>query len=507
MNIKIIGITIVVVIAMLTGLFFTGNLPGLGILDNGTTTKPYDRSGIFGNRYSELIGPNGRKGFICSYIAAQNSEEIVAHGSLSIDTWSLAMADKYEYRVYLKKDSSSKYELVSAPGTATSPFISNANPGEIGVGTIAIGGTIQCKDYSFSIIGSSYSNGAVKVELLAHIKDNIIDPYDWWVVSSDEAYLYSGWGGLYLPKDTNGTYKSTFEIGEHVKINVQTSYGAYIGENTWRVTLQTPMSNGGTVYKTQDYGNNVNTYFEFDVTQDMFILGGDNDWTLQIYNTLVPKGTLHIDTIDFRAKAPSDVTFSSLNSQYQTGTAITCTLSAVVNPTTQLSISKFKVAIIYGTYDVLLPSDPLSQQWILPWSDVVASGNSATVTFTPKSQSYVTIHAKAYDTDGRASLHTKTMTTWAYSTAPANEDQIDDQTGTHDYGGGHTNDWFPWDPGQQDPTNWLGLIIKIIIVIAIFIGCIIAGVFLPIPIYGKAAVIIIGIIVAILYYMYAPLLL
>jgi hypothetical protein len=178
-----------------------------------------------------------------------------------------------------------------------------------------------------------------------------------------------------------------------------------------------------------------------------------------------------------------------------------------VNTGTQLPIDHFKVAIIYGTNDVLLPSDPLSNQWLLPWSDVIASGNSATITFTPKSQSYVTIHAKAYDTDGRASLHTRTSTVWAYSTAPAVEDQIDDQTGEDYYGGGHTNNWFPFDPGQQDPTNWIGMVLKIIIVIVIFIGSILAGVFLPVPVYGKAAIIIAGIIIAVLYFMYAPLLL
>ena len=422
------------------------------------------------------------------------------------------MADKYAYKVYLKKDITSKYELVSAPGTATSSFIDNANPGEINVGTIAIGGTIQCKDYSFSIIGNAYSNGAVKIELLAHTKDNIIDPWDWWVVSSDEAYLSQGWGSLTRPLDNKSLPRSTFEIGEHVKIGVETAYGAYVvddtgSKNTWRVVLHYPASKGGGDYLTKSYPDNAKSFFEFDVTPSMFIIGGDNTWTVEIYNTLIPKGQLPLYTIDFLAKAPSDVTFSSLNTQYKTGDSISCTLSASVNSAIQLPISKFKISVIYGTNDVLLPSDPFDSQWLLPITDVAASGNKATITFTPKQQSYVTVRAVAIDTEGRTSLHITTTSIWAYATAPANEDQIDDNTGPgYDYGG-KTNPWFPWDPGQQDPTNWLGLIIKIIIVIAIFIGCILAGVFLPVPIYGKAAIIIIGIIVAILYYMYAPLLL
>jgi len=501
------GVVVVVVVLVLSGLFYTGNLPGLNLLDDGTDTKTYTTQGVHGAVGYELIGPNNRKGFICSYIAAQNSEDIVCQGKAQIDFGSLGSVDKYAYKVYLKKNAYSSYELVSAPGIPTSSFISNANPGEIPSSTcISYQNVEYLPTYSFNVIGSSYSNGAVKIEIWGHVAGFPYISWTWAKITSDEAYLFSGWGGLYLPKDANGTYQSTFEIGEHVKINVQTSYGAYIGDNTWRVTLQTPSSAGGTVYKTQDYGNNVNTYFEFDVTQAMYAIG-DNDWTLQIYNTLVPKGTLHIDTIDFRAKAPSDVSFSQLNTQYKVGNSISCTLSATVNSGTQLPISKFKVAIIYGTYKVLLPSDPLSQQWLLQWSDVTASGNKATITFTPKYQSYVTIHAKAYDSDGRASLHTMTDTIWVYSTTPAVEDQIKDEVGVHVYGGGSTNPWFPWDPGQQDPSNWLGLIIKIIITIIIFICFLVVGIKVPLPFapYSKIIVILLGALFAYLYYALAPL--
>lgn len=511
-NVWITGVVIaVVIIGVLSGLFYTGHL-GLSVLDNGTTTKVYDRSGIFGNRYSELIGPNSRTAFICSYISTAQSETIVAHGTLSIDTFSTAGAAKYCYKVYLKKDSFSSYELVSAPEITTSSFISQANPGILGFGSLTLGGTVQLKDYSFEVMGPSYSNGAVKVELCVYMQANMFDSFKWWVASSDEAYLYSGWGGLYLPKDANGThYKSTFEIGEHVKIEVKTSYGAVTAangtENTWRVTLQKPMSQGGSVYKSQDYGNNVDTFFEFDVTSDMFMLGGDNHWTLQIYNVLVPKGTLQVNTIDFAAKAPGIVTFSGFSGddQYKVGSQVTCKLSAVPN-SGQLPITKFHVCIIYGNNNVLLPSDPLDKLWILPWTDITdISSSSATLSFTPKHQSFVTVHAVAVDSQGRSSITENTHTIWVYDSVPASSGQLGDNTGTHEYGGGSTNTGFQFNPGTADMQDWIGFLLKIIIMLVIIIVVILAGWFLPVPVYGKAIIIIVGIVIAILYFLYAPL--
>jgi hypothetical protein len=497
------GIVIVVVVLVLSGLFYTGYLPGLDLLDNGEhgeVTKTFTYQGVHGATGYELIGPNNRKGFICSYISTAYSEDIVCQGKVQIDSGSLGHVDKYAYKVYLKKNGYSSYEKVSAPEIATSSFISNANPGEIPTSTIMSEQNIEYLPvYSFSVLGGSYSNGAVKVELWGNVAGYFgIGPHEWKMIASDAAYLYSGWGSLTLPKDTNGVPKDTFEIGEHVKIGVQTSYGAYLTDaqgstKTWSVVLHKPAMYGGAPYKTEYYESNANTFFEFDVTADMFVLGGDNTWTIEIFNTLISKGQLPTYTIDFAANAPGDVTFSPLNSQYKVDTAVNCRMTAA-GP-----ITKFKVCIIYGTYDVLFPSDPFSQQWLLPWTDIPASGNTATVTFTPKYQSYVTVFAKACDADGRTSLRTWTNAIWAYDTTPAVEDQIKEYVGIHVYGGGHTNPWFPHDPGQQDPFDW-----KLIVAIVILIIFILVGIFAPLPLYGKVVVVIVGVVIAVLYYLYAP---
>jgi hypothetical protein len=269
------------------------------------------------------------------------------------------------------------------------------------------------------------------------------------------------------------------------------------------------MSQGGTVFKTQDYGNNVNTWFEFDVTADMFMIGGDNTWTMQIYNALAPKGTLNVYTIDFAAKAPSIVSFSGFSGddQYKVGSTVSCKLSATPG-TGQLPIAKFKVCIIYGNYDVLMPSDPLDQLWLLPWTDVTQiSSSSATLSFTPKHQSWVTVHAVAVDSEGRTSITENTHTIWVYNDVPASDDQLGDDTGDHEYGGGSTNPGWQFDPGTADMQDWLGYILKIIIALAIIIVTILCAVFVPVPLYGKAIIILVGVVIAILYFMYAPLLL
>jgi len=501
-------IIIAVIVVLLGAGLFLSTQP-LSLIQVNTTTQSREVGGISGNPTTELIP---RKGFICSYISTEFSERITAEGEIAIDTWATGALDGARYIVYLKKDVFSPWEIVSDSGvkeyTYRNDLISASNPGDVSGSGLHIGGTLFCSPYDFEIRGNDYANGAVKVELMGHINENLLEVWkgaEWRMIASDEAYLYSGWGGLYLPTDEDGRPRSTFEIGEHVKIRVKTAYGAMVTSDegkTWRIVLRDP---NGNVYQQEDYGDNADTYFEFDVTKNMWVLGGDNEWQLEIFNTLVPKGTLSIDTIDFLANAPSDITFSA-SDQVKVGDPINIELTATINPDTQVEIDYFRTSAIYGTSTVLLPSDPLDNQWIFPPTEVTPSQSGNKYTYNlkliPEHRSYVTIHAKAVDVEGRSSLHTKTFTFWAYDDVPADDDDIDEETGENDYGGGHTNPWYP--PVEPDPYvvnlprfNLIGFIVAIAIV-----GIFVVIALLPqIPFPYKAVVIVAGVIIAVVVYL------
>lgn len=518
-------IIIILVIAALIGvIFFSGIIPGLDILDgSGTTTTRSEVGGIAGRGGYELIGPLNRKGFIISYKADGFSESITLTGSVDIGALALGRMNSISYLVYGKKNAASTWEILSQPGT-TSKYISNPNPGEV-VAQWDSGRVTICPSYSFSIVGNTYH--AIKAIFRGFIDPNTLNPFDGNFKQCnlliDEAYLYEGWGGLYLPKDADGRPRSTFEIGETVNIGVKTTYGGYtvgVGGNTWRVAMIRPADQGGAEYKHQDYGDNANSYFTFTVTADMVKLDGtsNNRYTIEIYNTLVPQGTLFVNTIDFLAKAPSDVTFSG-NIQYKVGDTVSIKLSATRNKQTQLAIKYFEVSVFYGPHDVLLPSDPTSPEWIINTMDVPAVSSdgttyTATVSFIPTKESFVTIHGKAYDPNGRASLHTKYFTMWIYHGYPVPDDTIDDNTGQGDYAGGHTNPWIPWEPvgnwGDRSTYDEYVYLIVAIAVLAIFI--MLAG-FLP---FGKVkrfaffknygiivriVIVIIGVVLAVLIYL------
>lgn len=484
-NLLIIGaVAAIIVIAA-----FAGMLPGLSLFDNGTTTIHRESAGIRGTPGHELLDA---KGYICSYMNDGLSQKIVVSGSLSCDSGSMAYAAVYRYRVYLKENAWSAYELVSEPGT-TSKYISAANPGEkncgIGPAPSYPTGPLELAPYTFQIVGDKYASGAIKVTLDVYMDSHWINPFDsyyWYTMSIDEAYLYEGYGSLTLPTGIEDGVErpyDTFEIGQEVKIRVETAGGggSTSGYN-WRVTLNEPYGgtiddpdDGGGVVKEQFYQDDTISYFTFTVTEEMArkSMLSDSPYTVRIWNTLIPKGSLYIDFIDFIAKAPGTVLLNGPR-QSKINTVATVDMSSTVNTDTQAPIDYFRVSVIYGTNDVLLPSSPTSQNWLLHTTNVAAiySGGTyvASVDFIPTKSSYVTLHAKAFDTAGRGSPRTTTWTLWAYTTNPAPDDTIDSQVGYSDYSGGHTDPWLPWDPGSG---NWEDLTILLSpylgMVIAIFI--------------------------------------
>lgn len=494
-KIIIIGLVIVLLFA---GAFFSGIIP-LDITGLNTQTDNKEYGGIHG--VGELMGPNQRKGYIISYIHDGLSETIVCQGKITADTWAWGQANGFYYKVYGMKNSGSGWDVLSQPGE-TSQYISTQNPGVIEITGINVGGThVVEESYSFEIVGNEYA--AIKTELHMSCKNaaNPFDPYKWRLIQQDEAYLYEGWGGLYLPKDDDGRPRSTFEIGETVNIDVETTYGGQtVGEDgkTWRVALIEPSDQGGSEVKHQDYGDNARSTFSFTVTKDMFSTQSTNRYRIEIYNTLLPKGTLNVNTIDILAKAPSDVMFSNAPTRVEVGDEVSITLSASVNFETQLPIDSFEVSVIYGTSNVLLPTDPSHSRWIIQTTDITASNNQVVLRFTPEKESYVTVHSKAYDSEGRSSVHTKTWTLYAYEGNPPPEDQTDPETGEDEYGGGHYEGWLPWDPSGNWESIFDDTIVYALLSVILALVFVVIAVLVPMPPYGKVLIVVLGVVLAVI---------
>ena len=524
----IIILVVAVVLLLIVG-FFTGIIPGLQLFDNGTNTVSITVEEIVGNKNYELLGPQDKKGYILSWKDDGFSESITVRGKIESKTgeptlWGIA-SSKYMYKVYLKKDSWSSYELISQPGS-TSRYINNPNPGKVNCGNTNFFGFQE--QYEFNIVGNDYAGGAIKAELWFYYDKTIWDGdgYKWYKIASDEAYLYSGYGELILPRgiddeDVQRPY-DTFEIGQTVKIGVGTGKGGHGGDNHWRVTLNAPYGGVdslddldgdnpekyGTVIKEKYYPDDCdssNTFFTFTVTEDMARRSMESEYpfTVRIWNTLLPKGTLNVDFVDFVAKCPSDVTFSGDNGQFEVDKYVTVQMTADVNSGTQAEIDYIRCSVVYGTADTLLPSSQTSDRWIVYTTNLGGADKTGctlpqSITFKAEKASYVTVFAKAFDIEGRGSPGTYTRQMYAWKDSEPPDDTTD--TGDDYYGGGHTEDWLPWDPSGG---NWelvdndgsASTLLKIILSIVLIAMFAVIVYFFPIPggIYGKMLLMMLGV--------------
>jgi len=152
----------------------------------------------------------------------------------------------------------------------------------------------------------------------------------------------------------------------------------------------------------------------------------------------------------------------------------------------------------------LLPSDPGSDLWIIPTHDIynveyINGKYKAVFTFTPQRTGYVTIHSKAYDSEGRASKHTKVYTILVYPRdKPAPPDE---ETGETYYRGGKVSQWIDW-MGEKSRSPLTGeerahinfiYLLAAIFIVSLFTLC---ALFLPIPLHFKTVVIFIGVLLA-----------
>jgi hypothetical protein len=536
-------VAIIAVIALVFSLFFFNLMPSLSLFTNSTTTVSNLCGDIRGNARSELLDS---KGYILSYKTGGFSEKIIVTGQLQVmegkgcSHW--GPVEKAKYLIYLKKNSYSSYALLSEPGK-TSKYFSSENLGEFSVQT-----SVGCyagmdgkprddgyqTSYNFNLVGNDYANGAIMAQLWVYMDETPWDTKgrEWYLLASDEAYLYSGYGGLKLPVGIEDGIEypySTFEIGQTVKIGVETAKGGHsLDEKNWRVTLNAPYSGaisdpdaGGGVVVEQYFPDDCdfsNSFFEFVVTKEMAqkSMNSPYPYTVRIWNTLLPLGTLQIDFVDFIKLCPGIVTFEG-PIKVKVGDYATIKINAAVNSETQAVIDYIRIAAIYGASDVLLPSDLTSQNWILHTTNAGEADKKVctlpvTISFIVNQEGFVTVHAKAFDVQGRCSRSTNTYTfsSWLPQSEGGHgeppDDAIKEYVGDHLYGGGHTDPWTPWDPSEG---NWedksplyridmTGIIIAIaIIVVFLILALLIPG----LNSFLRISIIIIGIAIAIIQYL------
>jgi len=524
---KKIAVGVILVVAIVVAAYFVGVIPGLNILgDEGYETQSIWYGCYQGNPNSELLLPQNRKGYIVSYrddLVSGLSENMMVAGDYKAQAgWQYL--DKYKYVLKYKSTPTSNWDVISDVGNGnTVDWVVWDTPNGENPGKLApyhgLPGDRNCKAYAFNLRG--LHEGAIRAELWGYFDPNNVNPFDTWVwkmMSSDQALLFSGECGMWLPKRPDGGYQSTFEIGEDVKIKVETGVGApdidvdaRSGEKTWELHLLKP---DGNEYTGQNFPRQLTDHFQgdvvFTVSSDMWQLGETNRWMLKLYNVMWSKGSLEISTIDFRAKRPSAPTMlPDCGLSVEVPDTVSVEISAISNPDTQVPINSFGVKVWYGQYSDLDPGAWGDERWILRQTSVPASksgeGYAGQFTFdVANADRYVTIIAFTHDDDGRDSdtEYYQIRTYAADAPRPDDEELEDEGGGQGSYGGGTSGETTPWgDYSYNDEiTGTTALVIGAIIAAVIFaISCILA-VFLPLPggIYGKILVVISGALLAIL---------
>lgn len=531
-----IGVAAVLVLVTIIGAMYAGILPMnlMGNLDTVTNQKHY---GNF-KGYGELIGPNDDEGFIRSWKEDGFSETITIAGRIEVEQQGFTIMtsmDKYSYTVYGFVDGD--WIEISSPDKTTM-YVTGTNPGRLDPPTaMIVDGVFNFDPYSFNLVGNDVEG--IRAEFWCHIDWDVINPfngYEWVKMQRDEAYMYSGYGGLYLPRgldeDNPDLPYSTFEIGEVVRIGVETSKGGgSTSDLNWRVTLNEPYisadpdmdpSAGGGVVHEQFYKDDCsasNTFFTFTVTEEMAqkTMQTGLPYTVRIWNTILPMSTLNIDFIDFYYKAPGKAEITGPTTM-ECGSTASFDITAQVNSETQADIDFFRVSVVYGKSNTLLPSEWGDGRWIVHTTDVGNNNKAActlpqVVAFTAEAEGYVTLFAKPFDVQGRPALTTQTYTLYFWKSVNNGgggqppDDVIDDEVGQDDYGGGHTRPWLPWEPSDSPWYNTaLNEVLVYIIMALIIIMFAVIAIAAPLPgaPISRVLVFILGVVIAILLYFFPP---
>jgi len=436
------------------------------------------------------------KGYICSYKQDGESQTINIAGKLKVagdmNPFTFSDLNKAYYKIY--GHTGVGWEVIGKPGMTSKYLVGNINYLKLPKASYNVG-IWNAPNFETHIVGNDLK--AIRVEFWCHIDANVIEPfgpgYEWKKMQTDYAYLYEGQGGLYLPRGLEEEYPdlpySTFEIGTEVRIGVETGTGGTSSGDNWMVTLNEPIIGGSIteddlstgVVKKQFFPDNCdasNTFFTFTVTEEMAkkSMQYNQPYTIRIWNSLLPKGTLNVDFVDFWYKCPSK---PSLDGDIKTrvNSKTTVSMTADVNPSTQADIDFFRVSVVYGEHDKLLPSDWSSGRWIVHTTDIGKNNEQAcslpqSISFTPTKESWVTVFVKPFDVEGRPSRSTSYWSLYVWEEDEPPDDSVEDDAGEGDYGGGKSEDNFPWEPGEGNWDNYVNeellKIIAIVFVLLVF---------------------------------------
>jgi len=359
---------------------------------------------------------------------------------------------------------------------------------------------------TFSVIG--HHPGAIKIELVGFIKGNIFDSWHPKVLASDEAELLPSGGSI----KRVGT-RATYEVGETMEMQVTTDYsGSTVGESSkgYVVKIRNPIGNvEKTIPLQDDFDGKISIYIK-DEWYKPDTSGWDNTFKFELVNQMRPLGELTFATIDVIGKAPANCIIStsaeSNQGKIQGGETLTVTFTAE-EKIGAVPIEEFSYCVFYGQSKNTAEPPSDSPNWIRSWTSINAEkssdGYTATVSFTvPSRAGYVTI--KAWPV-GEGNRHSEEMTAggaliWVDS-EPADSQVDQENIESHTDVGGKTSDFIDWLlPGPAELMDYLPLIIAI----AVFIICLIIAVIpqIPLPLYGRLIVIVLGAVLAVLIYWY-----
>lgn len=328
------------------------------------------------------------------------------------------------------------------------------------VGWVSPSSTYDIAPLSFKLKGAHV--GAIHIEVVTDFVRAVVF-HETHVTSEDWCYVISGEGSIniagYAPHQV-----PMFEIGENVPIEVAADYSGYTttGNGRWELRYFSHGTGKSGTIKTwnQDW---IRTTYNWNMPDNLWYRGIlDSKITIELWNTLFPQEAVMVNSIDVKANAPPSPTVESSDYDPKVGDTINLQGSCNTNANTNEKLETFHIRAIYTD----------SNQEIGYWTQIVPVGQD------PSSYS---ISISNLPRAGRLEVQV-----WGHDVA--GRESVDPGVAVitvHDKGTGIYLDWM-----------------KIIIAFVIAIVFIIGAFFAPLPVYMKPILALVGIVIAVLFYLF-----
>ena len=239
------------------------------------------------------------------------------------------------------------------------------------------------------------------------------------LVTEDWAYLPSGDGeirvlgtgnigteGTETTPETGKVYtKYVFEEGSTVHFEVDAMFSGTSLEPDqdgynygWELRIYKPGVNGP-VFRKAIPDDVRNFPVEYTIPEGSFVPGGNNEWKVELWNTLFMQKETRLFVVDKLEKIPGPTTVQTDKTNYIQGDTVTITMTAYANPNGTGEISRFKV---WAKYDSPTSTDYAMETRYVTATHVSGLLYKATTSFVlGKGDKYVYIMATAMDRDNR----------------------------------------------------------------------------------------------------------